>query len=72
VVPHFYMFGSGVKHEVFGSTNVKDWLGNQSGGSDWEPIKIPSRMGWLLKQDELCWTPKITCSALNLLFAKTT
>jgi hypothetical protein len=21
VVPHFYMFGSGVKHEVFGNTN---------------------------------------------------
>jgi hypothetical protein len=22
VVPHFYMFGSGVKHKVFGNTNV--------------------------------------------------
>jgi hypothetical protein len=21
VVPHFYMFGSGVKHKIFGSTN---------------------------------------------------
>jgi hypothetical protein len=50
---------------------MEDRLGDQRGG-EWEPIKNSSRMGWLPKQEKLGRTPKITRSARNLPFAKTT
>jgi hypothetical protein len=55
----------GVRVRAFGCSPLKERLGDQRGGSEWEPIKILLEGDWNSdKMNSLGRTPKITRSAL--------